>query len=112
MKYYSVDHPTRNLHVFIAFTCVVVVVNITSCMLFFAALVKCSRRLHEKMFESLLYSPIYFFDTNSPGTKKYHISSILSSHLLISAKPNLKKYFLSSRALIGGKLSYYIKCVN
>ena len=40
-------------------------------MYFFHVLVKCSRSLHNRMFNAVLKAPLYFFDTNPVGMNTF-----------------------------------------
>ena len=68
--------PNMNMYIAIAFTAGAFLTNLVSALLFFTALVFCSRNLHQDMFESILSVPMYFFDNNAAG-KLMIFSSIL-----------------------------------
>lgn len=61
------ENPDINLCIFAGLVLVTVFSNIFRAMYFFATLVRCSRQLHNTMFQSMLKAPMYFFDTNPVG---------------------------------------------
>ena len=68
-KLYIQRNDDNNMYIFVGLTCCAVVGNVVRLLLFFAALVKCSRRLHNRMFDAVLKAPLYFFETNTTGER-------------------------------------------
>ncbi|XP_066910570.1 ATP-binding cassette sub-family C member 4-like [Clytia hemisphaerica] len=66
-KLYIQNNDDNNMYIFVGLSCGAVIGNVVRLLLFFAALVKCSRRLHNQMFDAVLKAPLYFFETNTSG---------------------------------------------
>ena len=56
-----------NIYIFAGLVRITAFSNIFRAMYFFATLVRCSKKLHNNMFKSMLKAPMYFFDTNPVG---------------------------------------------
>eukprot|EP00111_Clytia_hemisphaerica_P004457 TCONS_00012747-protein len=61
------DNPTNNIYTFAVLAFLTLICNYLRTAGYFISLVKCSRVAHNSMFDAVLKSPIYFFDTNPVG---------------------------------------------
>jgi len=66
-KFVFTDNPDYNIYLFAGLVVMVVILSFLSSSFFFAAMINCSRKLHNRMFAAVLKAPMFFFDTNPVG---------------------------------------------